>query len=243
MAISRPYLDPAICTPIAARQLRFEDHTYEYVFWIRTDQPFAMQVVGDPARRANAPFAMLLRFPVPVGKLDAQRELIRIGDFEVGIMSPPNGQGNGDALFNLPDGGQGYLRSRDLTRQQMVAVIESLRPRPANAEIPGFDVDEHAESTLIAEHMNSGIAGALSSLSCRSREEPIRQYRVDAVDGEPVFEYLAILDRARPIGAGEINGTTIVIGHGLVSESAPRVDQVVNADQATWDALLAQPFP
>src|SRR5829696_8727168 len=56
MAISRPYLDPAICTPIAARQLRFEDHTYEHVFWIRTDEPFAMQVVGDPARRANAPF-------------------------------------------------------------------------------------------------------------------------------------------------------------------------------------------
>lgn len=238
MAINRPYLDPSICAGTAAWETEFEDHTIDQLFWIRTEEPITLQVVGDPALGAAGPFAMLLRYPVQLREVGAPGELTTIGGWNVAAMVAPNG--NGDALWSLPDGGQGYLRSRDLTLDEIVGVIASLEPRPPDAAIPGFDVAASSAIPLLAEHMNSGINARGAVFTCQTNEEPPLQYRVDAWEGEPVLEFLAILDRARPIDAGNIGGTTIVIG-GLLTETSPRVAQVTNADQKTWDALLQQP--
>jgi hypothetical protein len=214
------------------------DHTIDQLFGIRTEEPISLQVVGDPALGTAGPFAMLLRYPVQLGEV-AQRDLTTIGGWTVGVITYPNG--NGDALWNLPDGGQGYLRSRDLTLDQIVGVIASLEPRPPDAAIPGFDLAASAALPLIAEHMNSGIDARGAAFTCQTNDEHPLQYRVDAWDGEPVFEFLAILDRARPLDAGNIDGTTIVIASGIATETSPRVAQVTNADQGTWDTLLRQP--
>lgn len=238
MAISRPYLDPSICTATAAWETRFVDHTVDHLFWIRTEEPISLQVVGDPALGTAGPFAMLLRYPVQLGEV-AQRELTTISGWTVGVIMSPNG--NGDALWDLPDGGQGYLRSRDLTLEEIVGVIASLESRPSDAAIPGFDVAASAALPLLAEHMNSGIDARGAVFTCQTNDEPPREYRVDAWDGEPVLEFLSILDRARPIDAGNIDGTTIVIAGGFASETSPHIAQVTNADQITWDALLQQP--
>lgn len=242
MAISRPYLDPSICRATAAWESRFEDHTIDFLFWIRTDEPISLQVVGDPELGTSGPFAMVLRYPVQLGDVDdGQRQLMTIADLTVGVISYPNG--NGDAMWNLPDGSQAYLRARDLAFDEIVAVVASLMPRLSDAEIPGFDVDKSATLPLLTEHMNSGIDGRSAGFTCETDHEPPREYRVDAYDAEPVYEYLAILDRARPMDAGNVDGTTVVVGYGLTDETTPRVDDVVNADEATWNALLQQPPP
>lgn len=236
MAISRPFLDPSICTVTEAWESRFEDHTIEMLFWISPDEPIPLQVVGDPALGTSGPFAMVLRLPEQMSDVEAGRELVTIGEWTVGVFPVPNG--NGDAIWNLPDGGQGYLRSRDLSTDQIVAVIDSLSARQADAAIPGFDVDGPAALPLLTEHMSSGLDGRAAGITCRTDEEPPREYRVDAVDAEPVLEFLAILDRPRPLDAGDVGGTTIVIAGGLPTATSPRVEQVIDADQTTWDGVL-----
>ena len=241
MAVSRPYLDPSICTATGAWEADLEDYTIDALFWIRTADPFSMQVVGDPALGTSGAFAMVLRFPVHLAEVGAGRELRTIGSWTVGLIA--SSSGTGDALWDLPDGGQGYLRFRDLTIDQVDAVIASLEPRTPGAAIAGFDVAATADLPLLAEHMNSGIDARGAGFTCQTDDEHPFQYRVDAWDGEPVYEFLVILDRARPLDAGNVNGTTIVIGSGVPTDRSPRVTQVTNADPAIWDALVQSSNP
>ncbi len=134
MALTRPYVDPSVCEPVAAIEGTFDDLKLT-PFWIWTEEPIAIQVLGDPALGPIGPFAVLLRYPEQIAEMSG-RDIETVNDWRVAIVASPNG--NGDALWQLPDGSEAYLRTRDLDRTQIVAVIEQLQPRAADAPIPGL---------------------------------------------------------------------------------------------------------
>jgi hypothetical protein len=65
-------------------------------------------------------------------------------------------------------------------------------------------------------------------------------YRITTLDGDPVFQYALVIDRPVPLEVAFRQGTLVVI-EGIEDSTAPSVDDVYNADLATWNNLLANP--
>ena len=62
-------------------------------------------------------------------------------------------------------------------------------------------------------------------------------YRVRAISGDPVYVYFGIVDVSRPYAVG-VNGTGAITIEGTPGPTAPTLQQVTNADPATWTQLL-----
>jgi hypothetical protein len=57
-----------------------------------------------------------------------------------------------------------------------------------------------------------------------------------------VFVHFGIIDVARPYAVG-VNGHGAITIYGLPAPDAPTLQQVVNADPATWAALPTSQYP
>jgi hypothetical protein len=238
----RPFIDPNLCAPLAvtgdgdSTGSTFDLHLFA---WPTKASSFPIQIIGDANGGPTAPFALLQRYP-DQGDL-SQGQAVTINDWEVSLNVYSNG--NGDGRWGLPDGGMGYLRSRGLDRDSLVAIISSLTAREANAAIPGFDYSPGpivpATLQLLVEHLNTGVYGRAAGLRCQVATTNFI-YRISALDGDPVFQYAAVIDGPVPLEVGYQQGTLIIIG-GLEDPTAPSVADVVNADPATWNNLPAAP--
>ena len=238
----RPYVDPNLCAPLAvtgdgdSTGSTFDLHLFA---WPTKATSFPIQIIGDPAGGPTAPFALLQRYPdgteLRLGKA------VTINDWDVSLNV--YGNGNGDARWGLPDGGTGYLRSRGLDRDSLVAIISSLTTRDVSAAIPGFDYTPTTSvpSTLqlLVEHLNTGVYGRRATLQCQVAATNFI-YRISTLDGDPVFQYALVIDRPVPLEVGYQEGTLVVID-GIADPTAPNVSDVFDADPATWSDLLANP--
>ena len=236
----RPSVAPSLCAPLAATGdgdeigSTFDLHLFA---WPTKATSFPIQIIGDPVGGPTAPFALLQRFP-DQGDL-GHGSIVTINNWDVALNVFDNG--NGDARWALPDGGQGYLRSRGLDRDALIAIISSLTPREASAPIPGFDYSPAptVSSTLqlLVEHLNTGVYGRGATLQCASANFI---YRISTLDGDPVYLYALVIDGRVPLEVGYQEGTLVVIG-GNADPTAPTVHDVFNMSQAAWDDLLAHP--
>jgi hypothetical protein len=231
----RPIIDPAICAPIFAR----EGPTFEPIgpltlFMRPSEFPVPIQIIGNADQGAVGPFAIVLRY------LDNTRalvgDLVDVNGVAVGVATYPNG--NGEATWNLPDGGQGYLRSRGLSREEIIAVLTTLTPRSADVPIPGFDYGDAGPPTLelLHEQMNTEVSeGSTSGSQCRIPGTSVG-YSVSTLNGDPVYVFGGVIDRPAPLAVGEHNGTVLVIA-GPDLPGAPTVDDVMDADETLWNEL------
>lgn len=236
----RPSVDPTLCAPLSANGdgdeigSTFDLHLFA---WPTTATSFPIQIIGDPVGGPTAPFALLQRYPdqgiVRLG------QVVTINNWDVSLNVYNNG--NGDARWALPDGGMGYLRSRGLDRDALIAIVSSLTPRDSSAAIPGFDYAPAPTVPptlqLLVEHLNTGVFGRGATFTCRSTNFI---YRIGTLDGDPVFLFALVIDRPVPLEIGYQEGTLVVIG-GNADPSAPTVHDVFNATQAAWDDLLGHP--
>jgi hypothetical protein len=206
--------------------------------WPTKATSFPIQIIGDPAGGPTAPFALLQRYPDrPDLRLG---QAVTINDWKVSLNV--YGNGNGDVRWSLPDGGTGYLRSRGLDRDSLVSIISSLTTRDANAAIPGFDYTPATSVPtlqLLVEHLNTGVYGRGAGVSCQVATTNFI-YRISALDGDPVFQYAAVIDRPVPLEVGYQQGTLVII-EGLEDPTAPSIADVVNADPTTWNDLSSAP--
>ena len=239
VGISRPYVDPDVCEPIAARE--FTGTTDLEPFTAPTEFPIAMQVLANPDTGPVGPLALVLRYrdrPIAI-----YGDAVDVNGLHAYVNIYPNG--NADARWNMPDGGQAYLRMRDLDRDTIIGIIESLTARDADAAIPGFDYEPDPIGglglELLDEGMNSGVSGSIASFACQTPNSDI-VHDVQAVLGDPLWVYTYLLDQARPREVALVDGTLIVI-RATLADVPFAADQVTNADTATWDALLAEPVP
>ena len=237
----RPSVDPTLCTPLAAIGDGDEIVTTRdlHLFaWPTTATSFPIQIIGDPVGGPTAPFALLQRYPDQGVRLGSD---ITINTWDVSLNVYDHG--NGDARWALPDGGTGYLRSRGLDRDALIAIISSLTTREATAAIPGFDYSPGPTVPptlqLLVEHLNTGVFGRVASLECHVASTNFI-YFITTLDGDPVFLYALVIDGRVPLEVGYTQGTLVVIG-GLADPAAPTVNDVFNMSQAAWDELRAKP--
>ena len=237
--ITRPFVDAAMCRPISARTAEFDGYTL-HLFALSRESPIPIQVIGDPHGGPTQPFALVERLFTSDISTQGQRA-VTINASTVSISTYPNG--NGEARWELPDGSRAYLRSRGLDQPALEAIIGRLSPRDRDADIPGFDYhgdrSDELGLELVAEHLNTNIAGTSATLECQVYETGY-DYTVTALEGDPIFEYSAVIDRPPPLHVGTRDQTLVVIG-GLNDSAAPTVADVVNADPDQWRRLLASP--
>ena len=193
-----------------------------------------IQVIGDPEMGAAGPFAIVLRYQdstrAPSG------DMIDINGFPVGISTHPNG--NGEATWNMIDGSQGYLRSRGLSRDEIVAIVASLTPRDPDAPVGGFDygADGPTGLEILHERMNTQVSeGSTSSSQCTIPGATVG-YSVSILTGDPVYEFGGVIDRPAPLSVGMRDGVVLVIS-GPDLPGAPTVDDVIEADETLWNEL------
>ncbi len=243
VGIARPFVDPSICTSISAGETPFSEYTM---------QPFAraatgalpIQAFAHPATGPRGPFAVVLRYSNQDRRATGNSN-VEINGWSVAIHTFPNG--NGEAIWNLDDGTQGYLRSRGMSVDVLTAIVGGLTPRDADAAIAGFDYTPPADDTtgieFVAEHTASGLSGHGARFECRVDSAGII-YRISAIEADPISEYVSVIDRPPPVAVGLRDTTLIVItgdGSGRPDPTAPTINQVTNADPAVWAQLLRRP--
>jgi hypothetical protein len=126
-----------------------------------------------------------------------------------------------------------------MTEDELVALTRRMTPRELSHPVPGFDLTGRSGPRLLHEHLNTGLRTASAVFTCTaSRAAGDVPYSVLVAGfGEPVLAYLAVIDRSPPLAVGRNgDGVLLIIGPDL--PEAPTLDDVVEADQATWDALL-----
>ncbi len=230
--ITRPYVDPALCG-LGAKAVYTSTNVSWMPFSLGPQQTISIQVFGAETDGMAQPFAVVLRLPVTADDR-ANDHPVTINGAQVSITMVENG--NQHAAWRLPDGSWAYLRGRDLDETAVVALITRLTPRSLDSAIPGFDLAESTQPddpVLLAEHLNNDLSGTFTRFQCTSAAND-GVYYIDSVQGDPVFVYLGILDRSRPYAVGVNGDGVITIDGGNKSLS---LDDIVQADQATWDAL------
>jgi hypothetical protein len=79
LAVSRPYVDPAVCAPVAAKNWEAHDLMLR-PFAVHSESPIAMQVIANGVTGPAGPLALLLRYrdrPRPT----SDREPLEINDW------------------------------------------------------------------------------------------------------------------------------------------------------------------
>ena len=232
--IERPFVDPGVCGSGAVSELESKDITY-FPFALDREQPIPLQVLASATSGVAKPFAVVLRLSAASRDFEADQTVV-INDAAVGITMRANG--NAEAAWALPDGTKAYMRSRDLDEAEMVALITRLAPRPADAAIPGFGLQPSTDPNdvvLLHEHLNTGLSGTVATFQCEPADNQ-GGYRIQIIDGDPVFVYFGIIDAPRPYSVGS-NGDGAITIWSIRSSPSITLEQVVNADPATWAAL------
>jgi hypothetical protein len=240
--VFRPYVDPAICEPVRAQEGALVDSILS-PFGQGSEAFLAYQVFVDKQLGANGRFAF-------VGRLASDpRPFVSNGDFETSngrtgtVYTSP--LGTGQASVRFPDGTNGYVRSFGFDQTAIEQLVEALEPRTPAAAVPGFDLAPNGiGSTLRLEvdEPNRPVNVEYAVLSCGTSAT----YRVGAVTGDPLGQYLFALDQANPTAVGSVNDALVTIAGGLPEPDAPgrpTLTDVAEAPADVWVDLLLQPRP
>lgn len=248
-SITRPIVDPAVCEPVSAADgspsglPRDVSSTLPLTLFARPSElPIPIQIIAASVDGQAEPFALVQRYLDRDRQLVSPDSIVSINGIDTFVATYPNG--NGEVEWTLDDGSTGYLRSRGLDRDRLVAIAGQLTPRPADAAIPGFDYGSQGPAglALVAEAMNTDVRrGAFAGSQCRVASTG-SVYRIGAFTGDPVLTYAAVIDRPPPVDVGVIGDAVIVIS-GISDPLAPTVGDVVDADEATWRRLLVASEP
>lgn len=233
-SITRPVTERLTCDPVSARETFTEGLT---LFARPSANPIPIQVVADPVDGPVGPFAVVQRFfgddRRPTGDeavdIDGTTFWIRLVD-----------DGNGVAEWDVGDGSFGYVRSRGLDRTALLDLLGALEPRAATASIPGFEyAPPDGGPDLLHEQMNTDVGGEVGSSECVVASTGY-QYRLSAINGDPVFQYGGVIDRPVPLEVG-LSGSSLIVISGVADPNAPTVADVVEADSDVWLELRSRP--
>ena len=202
--------------------------------------PIPIQIIGNPVDGPTKPFAVIQR------SFDAEtepsgQEAVDINGVTVWVTTHPDG--NGEAVWNLADGSQGYLNVRQgLDRHDVVGIVTARTPRSPDSAIAGFDYDTTGTAglELVTEQLNTDVTiGKLAGSQCRVAGTG-SVYRIWTITGDTLYQFASVIDRPVPVDVGITNGTVIVIS-GPAGPTAPTAQDVIDADKHTWLELLNRP--
>ncbi|MEM8621746.1 MAG: hypothetical protein AAGF73_18725 [Actinomycetota bacterium] len=230
-----------VCVTQTITRAQHEAFTWQ-PFTRSREEGAAVHAVADPASGAAGPFAVILRLyesSRPTGGDDP----VEIGGNQVYIrvledVDDPGEIGNGEAVWDLPDGSQGYLRSRGLNQRDIESIVTSLQPRPANDPLPGFDYDTDGSQperlTLVAEGTNNLNSSAGYRIECAL---DIAAVSLTVVNDEGLLPYVMVIDRFPPKWVEQRNNAVLIGGSAVLEAPQPIPDQVVAVTKDQWQQL------
>jgi hypothetical protein len=192
-----------------------------------------VQVLADPARGAAGPYAIVERFfantrgygagsPIDI---NGRRAMVYVGVY-----------GQGAVEWTLPDGSEGYIRTRGFGRAGLVALARALRPRPVQSPVAGFDLATHAPYRLAIVGETAGpVEGDILSSTCTRPDGSA--LTVTALRGNPVFQYGSALDALPlPVVGQRDDAVVVVVGPNAAATAA--LETIRNATPQQWAVLL-----
>ncbi len=165
--MTQPILDSDLCTPTWARMVAGGmqvDPPLERV----SSQPIAAQFIARQTDSLTQPFLLVERFV-------ADYELPADFTSDVDINGSAarvdwvDGADSGGITWRLADGSEAFLRSQGFTRDEALALARSLIQRPADSNVPGFDVQAgNPFGVAVVDETNGNIVNPRrAASSCR----------------------------------------------------------------------------
>ena len=246
----RPFVaDPDVCVPVAARESGPPES------WDGLLRPFALgvdrwerfQIVADPDREQNGPWALVGTVPDGIGGgvVDEQsqseyRHVDTINGWIVVINTPPNGAG--DATIDLGGDTDAYVRTTGFDLDSIRTLIESLTVRSGDQPV-GFEytpTNELAGLEVVLDVEDRPVDVEIARIECVVEGEAI--YTIAATTGDAIAQYVIPLDQPAPVQFARRGDTVISISAPSWPESGdgPAPSDVTNAPPVVWAELLQQ---
>lgn len=250
--VTRPYIDDSnICVAASANESSTGNFNDGFL------RPFALssagwhrfQIVADPELGVDGRWALVGTIPANNGFVGdnwnaaAESEFLHydtINGWPVAITTSPNGYT--DASIDLGGDTDAYVRTYRFDLDSIRALISVLTVRPPG-EPAGFDyspTDELPGLDLVLDRGDEPSDADIAVLECVVQDEAI--VRVASIIGDPLAQYVVILDQPYPSDIGQL-GTAVVSIDGGLLDDPPRVSDVSNAPRDVWTRLLDQPPP
>ncbi len=247
--LTRPVFDLDRCTRTWARS--YEGGTIiDRPFARSSSQPIAFQLIGDPSGSLTKPFAMIERIfadqrTATGGGSGGSDTNINGSPTEIQGFSTPNSSGS--VAWILPDGTEAYLRTRSLTRDQMIELARAVVPRAHDAVVPGFDLSSDPPLGLsILDESHGGFeSGAGAASECRFPDGG--WFTVNLGDSRLLTDAVWILDRPSefPLLVQELDDGRMALVYGQLSMAGLIDAAAVSIRQATdaeWSAMVYEPI-
>jgi hypothetical protein len=247
LALTRPIIGLAECAKPWARPA-VSDVVIDNPFAMSSSKPIAFQVIGSRSGSLLEPFAMVLRRFADQRITAAANTGQEVNGLPAQIFSLPVADGYASVDWVLPDGSEGYLRTRTMGRDQLVSIAESLIPRSASADIPGFDLGPATTSELSI--LDENIGGFATGPAVRSGCNLPSGATLDAfvTQARPLANAWRILERPHnaPVELENLPSNRLLIVSSPQTYNTAQVvaDALESVRQATpheWDQMIYQP--
>ncbi|MCU1397385.1 MAG: hypothetical protein JWN62_494 [Acidimicrobiales bacterium] len=245
--LTRPVIDIPGCTRTWARSAE-SDGLIDRPFAKRSSKPIAFQVIGAVDGSLTEPFAMAERIFADQWITADSMAIQQINGRAAYIYSPPQQDGYASVDWVLPDGSEGYLRTRTLGEAQLVLLATSLIPRPTDAVVPGFDLGPTSSVTLAILDENDGpfFAGPMTRSACALASGV--SVDVEVLRTRPLVSAWWILARAHnePVAMRDLGpDALLVVGTPKLNDGiatvAAALASVRQATSVEWSAMLHHP--
>jgi hypothetical protein len=249
----RPYVaDPDVCVAAAARETDTSAWSESLL------RPFAMsgagwhrfQIIADPELGVDGRWALVGTIPANSG-FDSDiwnanepnyRHRDTINRWPVAITTSSSGYV--DAAIDLGGETDAYVRTYRFDLESIRALISGLAVRSSSEPI-GFDyspVAELAGLDVVIDRPDEPVDADIAVLECVI--EGVSILWISAITGDPLVQYVTILDQRYPSEIGRIGDAVVSIsGLGHELGDRPQLSDVTHAPAAVWDNLLEQRLP
>ena len=165
--VTQPILDSDLCTTTWGRMVSGGMQVVALLERV-SSQPIAAQFIGHPADSLTQPFMLVERFVA-----DYELPADFTSDVDVNGSAARvdwvDGAESGGITWRLADGSEAFLRSQGFTRDDSLALARSLIQRPADSNVPGFDVQAgNPFGVAVIDETNGNIVNPRrAASSCR----------------------------------------------------------------------------
>ncbi len=210
-------------------------------------QPVAFQVVGDPGGSMTQPFAIVQRFFADQRVVTGTTAGVDINGHD-GRLSWNETKGRGILQWIADDGSEAYVRSDSLSQDELITLARGLVARPADAAVPGFDLDPATMAgwMILGEWYGPVVSGPGAWSECRFADG--RWLWVRVLGPGVIYRAVALLDHSPSITIAQRD---LPDGSLLTVSARPdatelvegALDVVRNTTPEQWRAMTLYPRP
>ncbi len=247
----RPFVaDPDVCVSAAARETNISEYSDGLLrpYSLSSAGWHRFQIVADPDLGADGRWALVGTIPAnssfgPENWNAVESEYQHydtINGWPVATTTSPSGYSA--ALIDLGGETDAYVRTYRFELDSIRALISGLAVRASDGPI-GFvysPVVELPGLEMVVDRGDDPVDADIATLECVIEGEA--NLRIGAITGDPLVQYVTVLDQPYPYDIGRI-GDAVVSISGFNVEGGPTLSDITQAPDAVWSHLLKQRAP